>query len=38
MKERIRKAAGVMREVWKIGKRWFGGNVERKLWLYDTLA
>lgn len=24
MKERIRKAAGVMREVWKIGKRWFG--------------
>lgn len=26
VKEKIRKAAGVMKEVWKIGKKWFGGE------------
>lgn len=30
--ERVRKAGGVMREVWGIGKRWFGGGVRRRLW------
>lgn len=36
--ERVRKAGGVMKEVWGIGKRWFGRDVRRRLWLFDVLV
>lgn len=36
--ERVRKAGGVMREVWEIGKRWFGEDVRRRFWLFDMLV
>lgn len=36
--ERRKKAAIVMREVWRIGKRMWGKDWERGLWLYDTLV
>lgn len=34
----MKKEGGVMREVWEIGKRWFGGKVKRRLWLVDALV
>lgn len=36
MKERARKAA-VMREVWGLGKRLWGKDWEKRIWLHDTL-
>lgn len=38
VKERIKKAAAVMGQVWSIGKRRFGKNLERRLWLFDRLV
>ncbi|KMQ91217.1 hypothetical protein RF55_8945 [Lasius niger] len=38
IKERIRKAAAVMGQVWGIGKRRFGGDWGRRLWLFDKLV
>jgi len=37
VKERMKKAAAVMGEVWSIGKRRFEGNWSRRLWLFDRL-
>lgn len=34
----MRKASGAMREIWGIGKRWFGGDVKRRLWLFDMMV
>jgi len=38
IRERRRKAALVMREVWGIGKRLWGKDWKRRIWLYDTLV
>jgi len=37
VKERVKKAAAVMGEVWGIGKRRFGRDWSRRLWLFDRL-
>lgn len=26
-----------MREVWKIKKKWYGGDIKRRMWLFDVL-
>ena len=36
--ERVKKGAAVMGEVWGIGKRMFGNDWERRLWLFDKLV
>lgn len=38
MRERGKRAALVMREVWGIGKRIWGKDWERRMSLYDTLV
>lgn len=38
MKERIKKAAIVVGEVWGIGKRRFGKDWNRRIWLFDRLV
>lgn len=38
IRDRARREAIVMREVWGIGKRLWGDDWERRLWLYDTLV
>lgn len=37
IKERIKRVATIMKEVWEIGKRKFGKDWNRKLWLFDKL-
>lgn len=37
IKERIKRGATIMGEVWGIGKRKFGKDWNRKLWLFDKL-
>lgn len=36
--ERVRKAAMVMGQVWSFGKKMFNRDLQRKLWLLDTLV
>lgn len=38
MKERIKKAGAVIRQVWGIGKRRFTGDWERRIWLCERLV
>jgi hypothetical protein len=38
VRERIKKAAMVMGEVWGIGKRRFGKDWSRRIWLFDRLV
>lgn len=38
VRERVRKAAAVMGQVWGIGKRRFGKDWGRRLWLFDRLV
>ncbi|XP_071644396.1 uncharacterized protein [Temnothorax longispinosus] len=38
VKERVKKAAAVMGQVWGIGKRRFGKDWGRRLWLFDKLV
>lgn len=38
VKKRVKKGAVVMREVWGIGKRRFGKDWARRLWLFDRLV
>jgi len=38
VKERIKRAAAIMREVWGIGKRKFAKDWGRRLWLFDRLV
>lgn len=38
VKERKRKAAMVMKEVWGIGKKIWSKDWGRRIWLYDTLV
>ncbi|KMQ83478.1 myb-binding protein 1a [Lasius niger] len=35
--ERIRKGAALLGQVWGIGKRRFGGDWSRRVWLFDRL-
>lgn len=37
IKERMREAAVVMGQVWGLGKRRFGKDWGRRLWLFDKL-
>lgn len=37
-KERVRKARVVMRQIWGIGKRRFGKDWKKRLWLWDRLV
>lgn len=37
VRERMRKAAAIMGQVWDLRKRRFGKDWERRLWLYDKL-
>lgn len=38
IRERIRKAAAIMGQVWGIGKRRFGGDWGKRLWVFDKLV
>jgi len=38
VKERVRRAAVVMGQVWGIGKRRFGKDWGRRLWMFDKLV
>nr|XP_034194024.1 uncharacterized protein LOC117610565 [Osmia lignaria] len=38
VKDRIKKAGIAMRQVWGIGKRRFGKNWKRRIWLWDKLV
>jgi len=38
VRERIAKAATMISQIWGIGKRRFGKNWKRRVWLYDTLV
>nr|XP_046472570.1 uncharacterized protein LOC124214348 [Neodiprion pinetum] len=38
LKERVRKAGVVMRQVWGIGRRRFGRDREKRIWLFDRLV
>lgn len=38
VRERVKKAMGVMGQVWGIGKRRFGGNWKRRMELFDWLV
>lgn len=37
IKDRVRKAMGIMGQVWSIGKRNFGKDVRKRIWLFDAL-
>lgn len=37
VKDRVKRVALVMGQVWRIGKRRFSGDWERRLWLFDRL-
>lgn len=37
MRERVRKAGTLIRQVWGIGKRRFAGDWARRIWLYERL-
>ncbi|XP_076657552.1 uncharacterized protein LOC143361786 [Halictus rubicundus] len=38
VEDRIRKGAAVMGQVWRIGKRRFGNDWGRRIWLFDKLV
>jgi len=38
IKDRVRKGAAIMGQVWGIGKRRFSGDWSRRLWLFDALV
>jgi len=38
IKDRIKKAATVMGQVWRIGKRRFRRDIGKRLWLFDRLV
>lgn len=38
VKHRMKRAAAIMGQVWKIGKRRFKGDWGRRLWLFDRLV
>jgi len=38
IKDRVRKAMGIMGQVCSIGKRKFGKDVRKKIWLFDALV
>ena len=38
IKDRVRRAAAVMGQVWGIGKRRYGGDWGRRVWLFDRLV
>lgn len=38
IRERVRKGAAVMGQVWSIGKKRFGGDWGKRLWLFDALV
>jgi hypothetical protein len=38
VRERIKKAAAVMKQVWGIGKRRYGNDWGRRIWLFDRLV
>jgi len=38
IKEKVRKAAVAMRQVWGIGKRRFGGDWGKRIWMFDKLV
>lgn len=38
IKDRIRRAAAITGQVWGIGKKRFGGDWGRRIWLFDRLV
>lgn len=38
MKDRIKRGMMIMRQVWGIGKRKFGGEWGKRIWLFDALV
>jgi len=38
VKERVKKAMGVMGQVWSIGKRRFGGDWDKRIKIFDWLV
>lgn len=37
IRDRVRKGAAAMRQVWGIGKQRFAGDWSKSLWMFDTL-
>lgn len=37
-KDKIRKGAAMMERVWGIGKKRFGNDYRRRIWMFDTLV
>lgn len=38
VKERVKRAASIMGQVWRIGKRRYGRDWGRRIWLFDRLV
>lgn len=38
IRDRVKRGAAVMEQVWGVGKRRFGRNWGRRLWIFDRLA
>lgn len=38
VRERVRKGAALLDQVWGIGKRRFGGDWGKRIWLFDKLV
>lgn len=38
VRERVKKAIGVIGQIWRIGKRRFGKEWGKKLWMFDGLV
>lgn len=38
IRDRVRKGAAILEQVWGVGKRKFGRDWGRKIWLFDNLS
>lgn len=38
IKDRVKKEVAVMGQVWDIGKRRFGNNWGKRIWMFDSLV
>jgi len=38
IRDRVKKAGGIMKQVWGIGKRRFGRIWQKRIWMFDTLV
>jgi hypothetical protein len=38
IRDRVKKGSAVLGQVWGIGKRRFGGDLGKRLWIFDSLV